>query len=710
MEYIKEYLKDVIKVKPLGKLTTKEDELDGMSGEMVYIDGKCSDIFITHADYANWLEKRGQKPKKVSIWKHWKDGIAGNGDGKPIFLVKIGNRYNLSSCLSTECDYIELSELDNLALERQYEQKSFNYENINIQQKDFAPKVEPKFHEGDWIVWRNQCYNVNYTGCGYELIDQNGLSTSLIYTTIDENAHLFSLQDAKDGDVLAFYSEYRGKKMVQVGIIEVYVGKHGGCSNTFKIYVGVNWENNLQIGKYMGCSDIRPATKEQRDLLFKKMKEAGYKWENNQLEEINGNEDFVDLNLPSGTLWAKCNLGAEKETDFGKFFQWGDTQGYSGVDDDEHWFDWNDYKFGCNESLTKYNVLDNNLILDKEDDPVFAATCGKMMTPTKEQLQELIDFTNHEWTTIDGVNGMKFWKKDTEEPTDSESYIFIPAAGVCLHGRRDDVGSWGSVWSASCYESFVNLAWYMVFNAGDVYMDFGGRCFGFSVRGVVVPQAKTFDEIDDTDDGQPVDLGLPSGTKWMKSNIGATKPSDFGKFFQWSDTKGHKGVGEHHFSWIDYKWGNSLSQTKYNNTDGLTLLESSDDSAVAATGGQASMPTKTQLEELFNNTEHRWLSLANGINGMKFWKKGTEEPTDGRSYIFIPAAGDCYAGSHDGVGSAGCVWSTSRNESLVSDAWYMYFDADFVHMYYTRRCNGFSVRGVVAPQTETFDEIGDTID
>ena len=201
-------------------------------------------------------------------------------------LIKKYAHCNISD-MALDADHITREQLESW-LEKQYEQKSFNYENINIQQKDFAPKVEPKFHEGDWIVWRNQCYNVNYTGCGYELIDQNGLSTSLIYTTIDENAHLFSLQDAKDGDVLAFYSEYRGNKMVQVGIIEKYVGKHGGCSNTYKIYVGVNWENNLQIGEYMGCSNIRPATKEQRDTLFTKMHDAGYTFdfETKELKKI----------------------------------------------------------------------------------------------------------------------------------------------------------------------------------------------------------------------------------------------------------------------------------------------------------------------------------------------------------------------------------------------------------------------------------------
>lgn len=69
------------------------------------------------------LEKQGEQPKKVSIWKHWKDGIAGNGIDKPIYLIKDCHTYSLSPCLSSECDYIELSELDNLMLEKQGEQK-----------------------------------------------------------------------------------------------------------------------------------------------------------------------------------------------------------------------------------------------------------------------------------------------------------------------------------------------------------------------------------------------------------------------------------------------------------------------------------------------------------------------------------------------------------------------------------------------------------
>ena len=75
----------------------------------------CSKRFIA------WLEKQGEKPNKVSIWKHWDNGIAGNSDGVLTYLTKRGTTYSLSSCLSFECDYIELSELDKLMVEKQGE-------------------------------------------------------------------------------------------------------------------------------------------------------------------------------------------------------------------------------------------------------------------------------------------------------------------------------------------------------------------------------------------------------------------------------------------------------------------------------------------------------------------------------------------------------------------------------------------------------------
>lgn len=162
----------------------------------------------------------------------------------------------------------------------EYAQKLYNPSNTVKNEQKSADKIEPKFNVGDWVVFikSKSVYRVekkeNYE---YTLRHILGGSMCLHFTT-EYLIREWTLEDAKDGDVLSFYSEYKGNKMIQTGIIEKYVGEHGGCSNTFKIYVGVDWDNNLQIGKYMGCSDIHPATKEQRDALMKAMNDAGYKW------------------------------------------------------------------------------------------------------------------------------------------------------------------------------------------------------------------------------------------------------------------------------------------------------------------------------------------------------------------------------------------------------------------------------------------------
>lgn len=155
-----------------------------------------------------------------------------------------------------------------------------------------------------------------------------------------------------------------------------------------------------------------------------------------------------------------------------------------------------------------------------------------------------------------------------------------------------------------------------------------------------------------------VDLGLPSGTLWATMNVGANSENDYGLYFQWGDTEGYTasqvgtGEGKKAFSWDDYKWtedgGSTMS--KYNETDGKTVLDFEDDAAAASWGGGWEMPTNTQFRELVDNTDNEW-AVVNNVNGYKFTNK-----TDSSKYIFLPAAGDCEVGSVWGVGSEGLYW------------------------------------------------------
>ena len=164
--------------------------------------------------------------------------------------------------------------------------------------------------------------------------------------------------------------------------------------------------------------------------------------------------DYVDLGLPSGTKWATQNVGARKPSDFGLYFQWGDTQGYSadqvGIGDGLKKFanDWSDYKWyesGSKDSpnFTKYTITE--AALDLEDDAAHVNMGGDWHMPTPTQISELISTANtiSAWTTSDGVNGVTFTStKDTSKS------IFIPAAGSAQNGSVRYGGRNCNVWSS----------------------------------------------------------------------------------------------------------------------------------------------------------------------------------------------------------------------------------------------------------------------
>ena len=195
--------------------------------------------------------------------------------------------------------------------------------------------------------------------------------------------------------------------------------------------------------------------------------------------------EFVDLGLPSGTKWATTNVGASKPEEFGLYFAWGETEGYSGITDTKK-FNWDDYKLcgGSSSTLTKYNnkssygTVDNLTVLEQVDDAAYQSDNICRM-PTSGECQELIDNTTSTWETLNGVNGRRFTSK-----TNGNS-IFVPAAGLCNNGSVHGVGPNGCLWSSSIKESYSGYAWYLNVNSSNVFVSDYGRCDGFTVRAVL---------------------------------------------------------------------------------------------------------------------------------------------------------------------------------------------------------------------------------
>ena len=196
--------------------------------------------------------------------------------------------------------------------------------------------------------------------------------------------------------------------------------------------------------------------------------------------------EYVDLGLPSRLKWAKCNVGAEKETDYGDYFQWGETTS-------DTVYDWTTYKY-CKSSettMTKYNTStsygenpDNITTLKPEDDAATQIMGGNWRMPTATEFQELYDNTTNEWVEDyngSGVNGRKF----TSE-TDTSKYIFIPASGYAHSERVYDRGLCCNSWSSSLSPSSSNCGVNLYFTSKRIEpQDYGyRRYFGFCVRGV----------------------------------------------------------------------------------------------------------------------------------------------------------------------------------------------------------------------------------
>lgn len=174
----------------------------------------------------------------------------------------------------------------------------------------------------------------------------------------------------------------------------------------------------------------------------------------------NGHE-YVDLGLPSGTLWATMNVGATGMTDYGNYYQYGKG----------------DAQYAATSGQSDYTGTENPLALSADTAAIVMG--GDWHMPTQAQFNELIDNTiYYTLTTIDGVNGGKFISK-----TDATKYVFFPAAGFYYNGNPDYVSREGFYWSSTPNDS--SNAYFFHFANGDKGIPNFSRKSGMYVRGVV---------------------------------------------------------------------------------------------------------------------------------------------------------------------------------------------------------------------------------
>ena len=190
--------------------------------------------------------------------------------------------------------------------------------------------------------------------------------------------------------------------------------------------------------------------------------------------------EWVDLGLPSGLLWAKCNLGATTPEKFGDYYAWGET-----LPKNEYSMATYSYynQEGENYTLNKYNtqesegLADSLTVLEAADDAATSLLGDGARIPTVAEWQELLDNTVCTWTTQNGVNGELFTAANGNS-------LFLPAAGYRNDGILYDAGSYGNYWSSSLGTDYPPDAWGFYFNSGYYDMGDNGRGLGFTVRPV----------------------------------------------------------------------------------------------------------------------------------------------------------------------------------------------------------------------------------
>lgn len=301
--------------------------------------------------------------------------------------------------------------------------------------------------------------------------------------------------------------------------------------------------------------------------------------------------EYVDLGLPSGNLWAKCNLGASAPEAYGDYYAWGEVEPKQEYTKSNH--KW--YKEGApSQGFTKYNNEDGKLTLEDEDDAVIQKLGNGWRTPTLADFRELTNqkYTIIEKTTLNGVAGYQITSKKNKKS------IFIPFAGFKNSEKpqtraiSDDEEVAVCMTNLRRIDNMVFNAWTFAFQQDRIGRYGKRRPDGISVRPVKGPGVPVPNNC--------VDLGLNSGLLWAKCNMGTTDPTELGDYYAWGEISPNK---KEYYStnYKHFKVKSNIEVLKYNEKDGKEVLELEDDAARANIGAGYRIPTKEDWEELLED-------------------------------------------------------------------------------------------------------------
>ena len=367
---------------------------------------------------------------------------------------------------------------------------------------------------------------------------------------------------------------------------------------------------------------------------------------------------MVDLGLPSGLLWATCNVGASSPEDYGDYYAWGETKTKD------------EYNYTNSDNYGEYV---DDISGNSKYDAARAKWGASWRIPTKSEFEELLSYCDLEMTERNGVSGCLVTGSNGNQ-------IFLPATGYKNGESSLMAGSNGDYWS-STPESGRHDAYHFYF---DVYNDNGShtmssynRYYGRSVRAVSDRNPKG-----DNPEGEGgmhnnhayVDLGLPSGLLWATCNVGANAPETKGDYYSWSEVSTKDYYSESNTDAYGASMNDISGKTQY-------------DVARTKWGGSWRMPTKDEMQELLDNC-HCTETKQNGVDGYKLTSK-----INGKS-IFFPLSGYYYGSSYYSSTSVYSWTSSPGSSNEYADHLHIYGGNSSVTV--SRRCYGQNVRAVVS--------------
>ena len=238
------------------------------------------------------------------------------------------------------------------------------------------------------------------------------------------------------------------------------------------VYTFINWTD--ENGEVVSTDDTYTFTVEcDRNLVA------------NFSHNLIGGYEYVDLGLPSGILWAACNIGSDSPKEYGDYFAWGETENKDSYDIANYIYATKGYD-ELHPLLTKYcnipsygnnGFTDDQTVLQPEDDAAMAKWGNGWRMPTVEEWQELCNKTTVMCTQQNGVYGCLITAHNGNS-------LFLPAAGHRWGDILSGAGFEGAYWSSSLFIDFPYGAWYFGMDSGYTSVNYYGRYYGFSVRPV----------------------------------------------------------------------------------------------------------------------------------------------------------------------------------------------------------------------------------